>query len=548
MQHLDTIIDRFLFYEKTKPTDLFLSEPVNGIYQSFTWSQAGNEVRRMITALHKMGFAKGDNISILGKNSAHWILADMAIMMAGFVSVPLYANNTPDAIKHVIEHSESKLVFIGKLDDYNKTKKGIPENVIKVSFPFCSKEDCIQWSDLINENEPIQNITLPNDYDLSCILYTSGTTGNPKGAMHHYYSQAFTMHTVLKELKGINSDIFFSYLPLCHVAEKMLVEAGAIYTGSSIYFVESMDTFSKNLADTQPTIFLAVPRIWEKFQEEILKKIPQKKLDTLLKIPIISSLIKKTLRKKLGLSRAKYIFTGASPIMPSLQYWYLKLGILIQEAYGMTENLALSHLNRKENAIFGSVGQSYNGVEVRLGAEDEVQVKSPASMIGYFKDPELTAQCFDDGFLKTGDKGVIDENGFLKIVGRIKDQFKTSKGKYVTPAAIESKIAVHPFISQVCVVGTGLSQPIALCILSEAAQKEIKEKIIDSLNGFIKEVNAQLEHYAQLAKVVILKEEWTVENGCLTPTLKIKRNNIEKDYSHFFTEWMTNKNNLLFVH
>ncbi len=538
MKHLENIIERFLYFEKTKPNDLFLAEPVNGVYQTFTWAQAGNEVRRMITALQKMNFKKEDKISILGKNSAHWILADMAIMMAGFVSVPLYANNTADAIRHVIEHSETKLVFVGKLDNYEETKKGIPTNIIKISFPFYPKDDCIQWSDLINENEPIQNIIIPNDFDLSCILYTSGTTGNPKGAMHHYYAQSYTMHLVLKELKGIKDDIFFSYLPLCHVAEKMLVEAGAIYTGSSIYFVESMETFSINLIDTQPTIFLAVPRIWEKFQEEILKKLPQKKLDILLKIPLIASLIKKTLRKKLGLSRAKYIFTGASPINAQLQYWYLKLGILIQEAYGMTENLALSHLNRKENAKFGSVGQSYNGVEVRLNDEHEVQVKSPASMIGYFKDTELTEACFEDGFLKTGDKGVIDEDGFLTIIGRIKDQFKTSKGKYVIPAPIESKVSAHPFISQVCVVGTGLSQPIALCILSELAQNEVKEKVKSTLHQLIKETNHQLEHFAQLAKMIIINEDWGIDNGCLTPTLKIKRNNIESLYQPKFNQWM----------
>lgn len=546
MLHLENIIERFLHFEKNTPNNLFLSEPVNGTYQTFTWLEAGNEIKRMVTALQKMGFDKGDKISILGKNSTHWILADLAIMMAGFVSVPLYANNTAEAIHHVIEHSESKLVFIGKLDDYNETKKGIPNHVLKVSFPFYPKEDCLQWSDLINDNLPAENIQIPKDEDLSCILYTSGTTGNPKGAMHNYYAHSFTMHTVLKEITGISEDIFFSYLPLCHVAEKMLVEGGAIYTGSSIYFVESMDTFSKNIMDTQPTIFLAVPRIWEKFQEEILKKLPQKKLNILLKIPVISSLIKKTLKKKLGLSRAKYIFTGASPINPDLQYWYLRLGILIQEAYGMTENLALSHLNRKNNAVFGSVGQSYKGVEVRLGAEDEVQVKSPASMIGYYKDPKLTASCFEDGFLKTGDKGVINKEGFLTIVGRIKDQFKTSKGKYITPAAIESKISAHPFISQVCVVGTGLSQPIALCILSEIAKEELKEKVISTLQHFVKETNKQLEHFAQLAKVVVLNEDWSIDNGCLTPTLKIKRNNIEKQYQSQYNIWMQSTQPVLF--
>lgn len=327
----------------------------------------------------------------------------------------------------------------------------------------------------------------------------------------------------------------------------MLVECGGIFTGGKIYFVESMDSFSKNLAHTQPTVFLAVPRIWEKFQQEILKKIPQKKLDIILGIPIIASLFKKMIRKKLGLGRYKHAYTGASPIHKSLLDWFYRLGIEIQEAYGMTENSALSHANRKGAIRFGSVGQSYPGVTVKLGTANEVLVKSEASMIGYYKEPTLTADMFEDGFLKTGDEGYIDDDGYLYITGRIKDQFKTSKGKYVTPAPIEMKVLEEPFIAQTCVVGWGLPAPLLLCTLTEAALKKEISTLTHYLNNFLATVNSRLEHHEQLARLIVMKEEWTIQNGLLTPTLKIKRKVMDERFQTQYTTWYEMPESIIFM-
>jgi len=296
---------------------------------------------------------------------------------------------------------------------------------------------------------------------------------------------------------------------------------------------------------TQPTVFLAVPRIWEKMQEGVLSKMPQKKLSSLLSIPIISSIIKKAIKKKLGLSNARFIFTGASPISAQLQEWFAKLDIVILEAYGMTENSALSHANRVGLQKFGTVGQPYTDVEVRLSADNEVQVKSEASMLGYFKEPQLTAESFEDGFLKTGDEGSIDEKGYLTITGRIKDQFKTSKGKYIMPAPIENKLLEHPLISQACVVGSGMSSPFVLCTLAPMA--ELPAGLDEELSGFLEQINHKLDHHERLSKVVICKEEWSIPNGLLTPTLKIKRKSIESYYGNNYDQWLKEEKKIIFV-
>lgn len=546
-EHFPTIIDKFCEFESSRANKLFLAEPVKGEYKKFTWQQAGEQVRRMAAALKQMGLGKNDKVAILSKNCAHWIMTDLAIAMAGCISVPLYPNITPEALNEIIIHSESKAIFIGKLDNPEELRKGVPDNLIRISFPFYPNADCLNWDELIKDIEPLQGKPDIDPKSLSCIVYTSGTTGQPKGVMHTFHAVGFAVDSFLISYPEIKEEIFFSYLPLCHVAERMLVECGAVFTGSSVYFVESMDTFAKNLADTKPTVFLAVPRIWEKLQEGVLKKMPQKKMDRLLAIPIVSSIFKKAIRKKLGLSNAAFVFTGASPINPSVLRWFAKLGIIIQEAYGMTENVALSHSNRKGAVRFGTVGQSYHGVEVRLGKDNEVQVKSEASMLGYYKEPALTNECFEEGFLRTGDEGSIDADGYLTITGRIKDQFKTSKGKYIMPAPIESKLLQSPQLAQVCVVGSGMPSAMALCTLSETARNDAKETLANHLQEIIASVNKGLEHHEQLSRLVVLPEEWTVANGLLTPTLKIKRKMIDAGFGDNYEKWSRTNEPVVFV-
>jgi long-chain acyl-CoA synthetase len=265
--------------------------------------------------------------------------------------------------------------------------------------------------------------------------------------------------------------------------------------------------------------------------------MPQKKLSRLLSIPGVSWLIKKGIQKKIGLGRYKHAFTGASPINPALLHWFQQLGITIQEAYGMTENMALSHSNRKNAVKFGTVGPSYEGVEVRLGKDNEVLVKSEASMMGYYKEPELTAASFEDEYLKTGDEGMIDQEGYLTITGRIKDQFKTSKGKYVMPAIIESKLLQTGLLSQVCVIGSGLPNAMAICTLSEPIKINNTNQQKQQLLELLQQTNSHLEHHEKISKLIVLEEEWTTANGLLTPTLKIKRKVVDASFGEKYIPW-----------
>ncbi len=388
----------------------------------------------------------------------------------------------------------------------------------------------------------MQGTPIPDMDSLITIIYTSGTTGMPKGVMHKYSAISSAASWAFDELKSelLNdgSERFFSYLPLSHIAERVIVEMGGLYSGSMISFAESIEDFPKNLADTKPTVFLSVPRLWSVFQSKILEKMPQNKLNILLKIPIINGIVKNKIKSGLGLQHAKLCFTGAAPLAAATMKWYDTIGIEIFEAYGMTENGAYSHINRKGRRKIGSVGRAWDNVEHKIGEDEEILVKSAANMKGYYKEPEKTAESFtSDGFLKTGDQGKIDSDGYLFITGRVKDIFKTDKGKYVAPAPIELAMSSNTDIEQVCLVGLNLIQPIALVVLSEEARTKPKDEVSARLEKTLKEINPTLDKHEKTKKFVVVKEAWTVENEILTPTLKIKRSKVDRKYKDSYQDW-----------
>ncbi|MCB0834014.1 MAG: AMP-binding protein [Bacteroidetes bacterium] len=526
-------------WEKTTPDKVYLKQPINGVWRTWTWKQAGDEVRRMAAVLKAMNLPNNSNIAMISKNCAHWILSDLAIMMSGHVSVPMYPNLTAQSIKQILEHSGSKVLFVGKLDDWQPMKPGVPDDVKCISFPFYPHKEYENWEDLIKKQDPIPEDVKRDPKELATIVYTSGTTGVPKGVMHKFHNLAFAAGTAMPHLNIDNTSKFFSYLPLSHVAERLLVEMGSIYVGGEVSFAESLDTFPKNLAEARPTVFLGVHRIWTKFQQGVLAKLPQHKLDILLKIPVLSGLIKKKIKKGLGLIDAKNVLTGAAPTPVELMEWFETIGIKIQEAYAATESCCYSHATLMNHIKIGYVGQPLPHCEVKLGDDNEILIRHEALMDGYYKEPGITKEAFtSDGFLHTGDAGEIDREGFLKITGRVKDIFKTSKGNYVAPSPIEMKIAGHSnVIEQVCVVGTGLPQPVALVVLSESGKKRPKERVQSKLEHTLSEINSTLDAQERLERIVVVKNEWTVENGMLTPSMKIKRNEVEKAYSANYEKW-----------
>lgn len=529
---------QFLKWEKECPNDLFLRQPFNGEWRNWTYQQAGEEIRKITVGLKRLNLPVRSNVALLSKNCAHWIMADLAIMMSGHISVPLYATLSAHSIRQILEHSESKAIIIGKLDNYSAQKDGIPAGMIRIGIELYGIEEDHSWEKILAAEKPVVEIATWSYDELLTIMYTSGTTGKPKGVMHSAGNFDALFNVAIVDLKFPSRPRLFSYLPLSHIAERLGIEMTGIYLGGFFSFAESLETFPKNLADTQPDIFFAVPRIWAKFREKISEKIPPKKLDLLLSIPIINNVIRKSIKKKLGLSKATHIYSGAAPISVDMLEWFNKIGVTIFQAIGMTEDCVYSHFNRHGANRFGTVGQALSGAIVKFAEDGEMRIKNPSLMKGYYKEPELTAASFDEeGYLKTGDKAERNKDGFVTIVGRVKDQFKTDKGKYVSPGPIEMLLLANQDIEQTCVVGMGIPQPIALVVLSAAGKGKSKEDLALSLANSLNHVNPNLESYEKLEKAVIMKGEWTIENGLLTPTLKVKRNEVEKIHIPKYPTW-----------
>jgi len=528
----------FLHWERETPNHIFLRQPIDGRYRTWTYREAGQEARKIASGLRALNYPTGSHIALLSKNCAHWLMADLAIMMAGHISIPLYATLTAGSIRQILEHSGSRAIIIGKLDDYALQQPGIPDHVQKIGIGLYQIKETLSWEDWVTQQVPLEAVHTWQPNDLLTIIYTSGTTGKPKGVMHSVNAFDSVVRTAIQDLKLAMQPQMFSYLPLSHIAERMGIQMYGIYAGGTFSFAESLDLFAQNLAETQPTTFFAVPRVWAKFQEKILEKLPQKKLDRLTGLPLIGGLVKKSIRKKLGLNRAQHIFSGAAPISVDLLRWFDKLSIRILQAYGMTEDCVYAHFNRPDANKHGTVGKPFKGLSVKISEEGEICVKSPGNTLGYYKEPELTAALFDaEGYLRTGDKGQIDSEGFLTITGRVKDLFKTDKGKYISPSPIELKLSANPDVEQVCVVGMGIPQPIALVVLAASGKAKPKDQVVHSLSEMLRQINPTLEHYEVLKKVVIMRDPWTIENGLLTPTMKVKRNEVEKIHMPRYPIW-----------
>ena len=541
-------LQRLVHWEKTAPDRIAYTQPTGGgALVDYTWGQVMDQSRRMAAHLQSQGVQPGDRVAIISKNTAHWMMSDFAIWLAGGVSVPLYPTLAPGTIRQILEHSGAKLLFVGKLDGWKGMKPGVPEGLACISHPLSpddAKANYPKWDDIVAKTAPLKQVPERAADDMATIMYTSGTTGAPKGVMHNFGGFAWAVQTALPRV-GMKADSrMLSYLPLSHVVERALVEHGQLATGMRVYFAESLDTFTADLQRARPTIFFSVPRLWVKFQQGIGAKMPPAKLNLFLKIPLLSGIVKKKVLSALGLQDCHFAAGGAAPMPLELLQWYSKLGLNIAEGYGMTENIAASHLSSGNPADFGTVGLPYDGVQCRLApTSSEIQVTSPATMTGYYKEPELTKQTFtEDGWLRTGDKGALDARGNLKITGRVKDLFKTSKGKYVAPAPIEDKLVMNPSVEACCVTGANLGQPLALLMLNpDAVQKAAtpagRAEIEASLAEHLKHVNESLDPHEQLDCLVVTTEAWTVDNDLITPTFKVKRNRIEDLFAKNYERW-----------
>ena len=479
---------------------------------------------------------RGDRVAIISANSADWFIADFAIIAAGLIPTPIYATAGSSTLSYVLEHSGAKAIFIGTLGDTEIALKATPEGVKTIAMSGGPDATDLSQEQLTKDHQPLSDVYDPSLDDIFSIVYTSGSTGTPKGVVLSYKNVAFTGAASTKltaDLREGMEERYLSYLPLAHVTERGLVEYASVYSGATITFNESLDTFVDDLRNAQVTFFLSVPRLWVKFQSKILAGMPERKLSLLLKIPIINSIVKKKIKEQLGFTNARSFGSGSAPISPSILEWFSKLDIDISEGWGMSETIGLATTNYPfKKSKLGSIGAALDGFEVRLSEQGEIQIKGDGVFTEYYRNPEATAAAFtDDGFLRTGDKGEVDGDGFYQITGRVKDIFKTGKGKYVAPVPIESKMGVNTLIEQICIMGSGLPASMAVIVVSkEVAEGMSREEIEESLLETVTQVNSQIEKHEVIGGIYLVNEEWSIANGLLTPTMKVKRSELEEKY------------------
>lgn len=542
------MLDYILEHEERLRDVVYLTQPVGeGPVVDYTWGQVVDQARRMAAHLRSLGYPPGARIAILSKNCAHFVMAEVAIWMAGYTTVAIFPTETAETVRYVLTHSESSLLFVGKLDLWDHQKPGVPDGLPCIAFPLAPATGFDTWDAVVARAAPLGGRPARAPDDLAMLVYTSGSTGTPKGVM--ITMAAFTrasegIAAMVKQRVGREDNRMLSYLPLAHSFERSWAEGSSLVDGRlHLFFAESLDTFLDDLKRAQPTLFLSVPRLWLKFQQGVFAKMPPKKLDRLLAIPVLGKVVAKKVRAGLGLGDVKLAGSGSAPIPPALIEWYRKIGLPLYEGYGMTEDSSYSHVSTEQHNAPGYVGVPMAGVEVKLGADGEVLIKSPGQCVGYYKQPELTAASFtEDGFFRTGDLGERTPDGLLKLTGRAKELFKTAKGKYVAPAPLENLLNAHPMVELSLVSGVGQPRAYALVVLAEhlrprLGEPDLRDEVERAMDALLQQVNRTVADHEQLHMVVVQREPWSIENGFLTPTMKVRRARIEKATEPMVERW-----------
>ncbi|EMA2436100.1 AMP-binding protein [Vibrio parahaemolyticus] len=533
--------EMILKWAAERPNEVYLKQIINRQFVEFTYAEVADQALKLVSALRGLGIQPGDKVALVSKNCAEWFICDLAMMLGDYVSVPIFPTAGADTIEYCVTHSESKALIGGKLDDPAATQQVIdamPE-LISIALPYDSAPQCqYQFNALIVDAVPSEERPQHYDDKLMSLVYTSGTSGLPKGAMLTYGAFSWSVQQLINHIGIQANDRLFSYLPLAHITERVYIFGSSIMGGVPTAFPESLDTFIEDVKMHRPTLFISVPRLWTLFQQRIQDKLPQKKLNFLLKIPFVNSLIKKKLAEGLGLDQARVLGCGSAPVSPALLDWYHSVGLNITEAWGMTESFAYSTINYPFRADkIGTVGNAGPGIELKIADDSEIMVRGKGLFSGYYKNDIATQESFDsDGWLHTGDIGAIDKDGYLTIQGRKKDTFKTAKGKFVSPVPIEKKLFEYSRVEMMCLIGLGLPGPILLVVPHDFPHFD-KERYARTTRKVIARMNQELASHEQIKGVLMIKEPWSIENGVLTPTLKIKRHVLEQKYHELGHNW-----------
>lgn len=535
---VDTLPGLLGHWAKTIPDKLWLTETVNETRREWSWARAAGEVFAISTWLEGR-IGHGKKIAILSRNRAHWMLADLAIMASGNVTVPIFTTQTPELTRYILDFADVELLFLGEADNWQNVRNSVPANITVVCFPDLVLEDgafedraledrMLKWSDILASNSGQVPSYVSHPDDLATIVFTSGTTGHPKGVMHTHHTLISPMERSTAALKVEHFDRFMSYLPLSHLAEREQIFAMSLVCAGTVNFMESRSTMLRDMRATRPSFFFGAPRIWEQLQQVVFQSFggvdPYQAA-----YHLDSETTAGKARDLLGLGETKSLLSGSAPISRALLQFYLDIGLTIIEGFGQTEAMGLTCTTRDMMRL-GSIGKPVEGTEAKISQDGELLVKTADAAIGYYKNAEATSTTFIDGWVHTGDKARVDEDGFYFITGRMKDYFKTIHGKFVAPVPIEDAFAKIPHIDQRCLLGRGYSKTVMVATLTPGIGLESRQALSKAITGHVDIINKSVEKHARIGAVILSGGEWLIENGFLTTTLKLKRDRVEATF------------------
>lgn len=590
----DTIPAMFWNGVAQRGPDVWMRQKELGIWRSWTWRQTGDAVREVAGGLLALGFAPHDTASILSNTVIEWVLADLAVLSCGGVANGIYPTDAASQVHYLCEDSGTSILFVEddeQLDKALEVRGQLPRLRKIVVFDMEGLRDLddpmvVSLDELrrlgreyntAHPDEVMQRVQQVRPDDLAILVYTSGTTGKPKGAMHSHAGLVYTVRGYNTLIARDAQDECMCFLPLCHIAERMGGEYFSLYTGSKLNFVENPETVPENVREIAPTVFTAVPRVWEKFYSGVMiglkeasrlqqaayawaigvgTRIAGKVLagepvggGLKLQYAVADALVLGNVRKMMGIARARFLVTGAAPISPELVKWYLALGVPMLEVWGMTETCGAATGIPATRIRPGSIGPAASYNEVRIDpATGEIQVKGPNVFMGYLNQPEKTAETFTaDGWLRTGDVGGVDGEGFFRITDRMKDIIITAGGKNVTPSEFENELKFSPYITDAVVIGD--KRPyltVIVMIDQENVEKYAQDHDVPFSNyasltrapevqaliqGEIDRVNRKFARVEQVKKFFLLDTQLSAEDEELTPTMKLKRKLVQQKYA-----------------
>jgi len=515
------------------PDEIWLRDRAGDVFTEWSWKQAREETYAAAAWLEEH-YPRGTAMAILSRNRAHWFLADYAIIASGNVTIPIFTTLPRGTAEYVLEFSETKVLFLGETQNWDQVSEVLPADVQLITLPGVEAEGATTWEEIVEEGRGKTPKHVGRGEDLITLVFTSGTTGVPKGVMQTHDSFVVPIERFKGSFHVRDNPRFLSYLPLSHIAERQLVQGNSLINKGVVTFNEDLPFIFRDLQHVRPNFFFGPPRVWELMQQFVTAQFgTQADVDKALAEDSVGAGNKVV--EMLGFGEVDYCLTAAAPTSPALIEWFGACGVTLMEAFGQAEAMGLI-ANMPEDRRIGSIGKPVGEVEYRISEAGELIVKASGLATGYYKMPEKTAETFVDGWIHTGDKARVDEDGFIFLIGRVKDYFKTIQGKFVAPTPIENQFAENVHAEQLCLLGRGYSKTVMTCVLSALAREADRGVIEKDLRDTVNAINGEVEHHARIGAVIISCDPWTVDNEILTPTLKIRREQVEQKFGELAQE------------